>query len=155
MKRLSIIGTALCFVLGLGWSALGQVSLEGKTYTGTLTSKKDGKTYPESIIFGKDKIRSTACEAQGFKAGKYIATEKDGTTTVKGSVMNAKGDMNEIEATITGDALSGTLTGKTADGTMGETFTLTATHGEKAKQGEHPKREHPAKTEHPAAEHPR
>jgi hypothetical protein len=145
MKRISMIGTMLCFVLGMSWSALGQVALDGKTYKGTLTSKKDGKTYAESIIFAKGMIRSTACEAQGFKAGKYTATEKDGMTLVKGSVMNEKGDMNEIEATITGDALSGALTGKMADGTMGETFTLTAKLGKKA---EHPKKEHPS-NEHP------
>lgn len=150
MKQLAIVGTVLCVAMGTCWTALGQTTLDGKSYTGTLTSKKEAKTYEESIIFEKGMIRSTACEAMGFKAGKYTATEKDGVTTVKGSVKDEKGNTNEIEATVKGEELTGTLTGKAADGTAHEPMALTAKLAKKKVEhpkGEHPKGEHP--TEHP------
>lgn len=150
MKNVAIVGAVLCVMLGMGWSAFGQVSLDGKSYAGKLASAKDGKTYDEKIIFGDGKIRSTACEAQGFKGGAYTVTEKDGVTTVKGSVMNEKGEKNEIEATVKGDKLTGTLTAKMADGTVGDTMTLTAALEKKPK-----KTEHPSHMEHPSAEHPK
>mgnify|MGYP001572504085 CR=1 FL=1 len=153
MKRMTIVGVILCLALGTCWSAMGQVALDGKSYTGTLTSKKDGKVHEESIIFEKDMmIRSTACEAVGFKAGKYTVTEKDGVATVTGSVKNEKGEVNEIVATIKGEDLTGTLTGKTADGKTSDTMALAAKLGKPAKKAEHPAG---TKHEHPSAEHPK
>jgi len=151
-----MIGAVLCFTFGVCWNAVGQVMLDGKCYTGTLISKKDGKTYDEKIIFENGMIRSTACEAQGFKAGKYTATEKDGMTMVKGAVMNDKGDINEIGATIKGATLTGTLMSKMADGTMGETMPLTATLEKNEKKANIPSaKDQPAKMEHPSTEHPK
>ena len=153
MKQIAIVVAVLCVTLGTCWNALGQTTLDGKSYTGTLTSKNDGKTYDETIIFEKGMIRSTACEAMGFKAGKYSLSEKDGITTVKGSVKNEKGNVNKIEATVKGDKLTGTLTGETADGKTEDTMTLTAEIVKAGKKAEHPAAaEHP---EHPAAEHPK
>jgi antitoxin component YwqK of YwqJK toxin-antitoxin module len=124
--------------------------LDGKTFTGTLTSKADGKTYDESIIFENGMMRSTACEVLGFKAGPYTATKKDGKMTVKGSLKNDKGESSEIEATVEGTTLTGALTARKADGSVADTMTLKATKASKKASGEHP-----GKTEHPHSEHPR
>lgn len=170
MKKMASIGAVMCLALsacvcarGMGSShgedagemkqGEGMGLLDGKTFTGTLTSEKDGQTHEESIIFEKGMIRSTACESMGFKAGAYTATKMNGTKKVKGSVVNEKGDRNEIEATIEGEALTGTLTSHMADGTMGETMVLKAKKVKKEVAGEHPRAEHPKKSEHP--EHPR
>ena len=166
MKIVARVGVMLAVVLGasIALSAEtpvmaaqeGAALLDGKSYTGTLTSKKDGKTYEETIIFEKSMMRSTACEAMGFKGGAYTVTRQGKLTMVTGTVMNEKGDKNEIEATIKGKELTGTLTSKMADGTTGDTMTLKAKLAKKPMAAEHPaKTEHPAKKEQPMSEHPR
>jgi hypothetical protein len=149
MKKITVVGAMMCIVAAMAMSAMGQGALDGKSYKGTLTAAKDGKSYDETVIFKNGTMRSTACESQGFKAGKYTAIDQNGTTVVKGSVSNEKGDVNEFELTVKGDAMTGTLTGKTADGAKGDTMTLTA------KVEKPVKKEHPTKREHPSHEHPR
>ena len=127
MRRKAIVVIFVCALLGTCWPSLARVNLDGKHFSGLLTSQKDRTTHTESIIFTNGLIRSTTCEAKGFKAGAYTVTETNGQTIIKGSVSNENGDVNEFEATISGDTLTGTLTAKLADGTTSDTLTLTAT----------------------------
>ena len=126
MRRKGSVGVLLCVMVGTCWTSLAQVNLDGKQFSGLLTSQKDRTTNTESIIFTNGLVRSTACEAKGFKAGAYTIIETNGQTIIKGSVANENGDVNELEATVKGDTLTGTLTARLADGTTGGTLILTA-----------------------------
>lgn len=155
-----LVAGVCLYAIGIG-SALGadpdKPMLDGKTFAGTLVSQADGKTYDENIIFEKGMMRSTACEALGFRAGPYTVTKEGDKTMVKGTLKNAQGEVNEIEATIQDKMLTGTLTVRKADGSVADTMALKAAKAMSKEKSEHPaKTEHPAKKEHPhQTEHPR
>ena|SRR5438552_469330 len=112
--RKSIHRVVICLAAALlfAWLAPGAAgaggSLDGKTFSGTLTKKGKAKGNKDTFTFKDGKFRSTACDTYGFGDAAYMATAGGGGTAFEATTTSPKEGTMKWKGTVQGDAIEGT-----------------------------------------------
>jgi hypothetical protein len=91
-----------------------KVTLDGKTFSGTLGERGKTKGDKDDYIFKDGAFRSTACDAYGFSAAAYAAKAEGTAIAFESTSHSAKEGEMAWKGTVKGDAIAGTVVWKKA-----------------------------------------